>query len=414
MPSHLHVVPDLPNANNSGGASFTADKTDLSHAATWVARNLPARPTQPILASMVFTAGKTLALSGYDYDVSTYIDVSADVHTEGKFGVSGKLVADVLSKLPNKPVTFHEQDTTVLVTCGTSRFEIPKVTLEDYPAMPELPVASGSIDPTTFITAVKQVTVAATKDKDTAVPMLAGTYIEVEGDQLRLVSTDRFRLAMRTIPWEPVTYGAGGSILVPASTLADLANFVDPASATPVTMNFGDTSNPDDITTSTTLLGVATEPRETTIRLIDATFPSYKRLFPTSFTTAIQIPSGVLIDALKRVTLMSSHDTPKVTFTINTDNTLTLQCTADEGLGEAEETLPCKVAGAPMSVSFQTPYIIDGLKAVTTPEAVMCFTDALRPAIIRPATDPTPVHINEDGSISCDEGNFTYLLMPIR
>ncbi|MDK7887529.1 DNA polymerase III subunit beta, partial [Lactobacillus gasseri] len=86
---------------------------------------LPARPTQPILRGMIFLADDNgLQLAGYDYEVSTQIRISAEVDEPGRFAVNGKLVSDIVSKLPNKQVEMHFDGTKVIVRCGSSRFEL--------------------------------------------------------------------------------------------------------------------------------------------------------------------------------------------------------------------------------------------------------------------------------------------------
>ena len=154
-----------------------AAKDDLADAVAWVARSLPTRPTQPILRGMVFVAGdEGLEIAGYDYEVSTQIRIAAEISETGRFAVNGKLGSDLVSKLPNKPIDMHYDGTKVLVTCGKSRFELPAMTLEDYPALPSVPAATGTIDPQLFTEAIGQVAVAAGRDE--TLPMLTGIRME--------------------------------------------------------------------------------------------------------------------------------------------------------------------------------------------------------------------------------------------
>src|SRR5699024_6384183 len=115
-------------------------KDDLANAVAWVARSLPSKVTQPVLRAMVITADDNgLEFAGFDYEVSTRVKVSAEVMEPGRIAVAGKLIAEITSTLANKPVDLRVEGTKLLIHCGSSRFELPLIPLDDYPQLPELP-----------------------------------------------------------------------------------------------------------------------------------------------------------------------------------------------------------------------------------------------------------------------------------
>ena len=147
---------------DSQAVSFRVDKDDFANAVGWVARSLPAKPAQPVLRGMVITASdEGLELAGFDYEVSTQVKIPAEVNEAGRIAVAGKLLADITAMLPNKPVELRVEGSNVLVTCGSARFEIPVIPLDDYPQLPQLPHTTGNIDPKLFSEAVSQVAIAA-------------------------------------------------------------------------------------------------------------------------------------------------------------------------------------------------------------------------------------------------------------
>ena len=140
--------------------SFSAEKDDLSSALAWIARSLPAKPTQPILRGVLIHANDDgLELFGFDREVSTRVHISAEVHEPGKMLVAGKLASDIVGSLPEKSISMEYEGSKVIVTCGSSRFELPAMTLEDYPVLPELPRVTGTIDPQLFSEAIGQVAI---------------------------------------------------------------------------------------------------------------------------------------------------------------------------------------------------------------------------------------------------------------
>ena len=109
----------------------------------------------------------------------------------------------------------------VSIICGSARFTLPTMPVEDYPSLPSMPTTAGVVDSATFAEAVSQVAVAA--GRDDTLPMLTGVRLEIEGEQLTLAATDRYRLAVRELAWRPEQPDLSAAVLVPARTLADAA-----------------------------------------------------------------------------------------------------------------------------------------------------------------------------------------------
>lgn len=384
-----------------------AAKDDLAGAVSWVARNLPARPTQPILRGMIFLADDNgLQLAGYDYEVSTQIRISAEVDEPGRFAVNGKLVSDIVSKLPNKQVEMHFDGTKVIVRCGSSRFELPSLTLEDYPQLPEAPAATGTVDASLLAEAIGQVAVAAGKDE--SLPMLTGIRMETEGNEVTLAATDRFRLAVRSFEWEQIPEGET-KLLIPAKTFAETARTLDTNSSEPVTLAFGDGSDDREVG-SEGLLAILADPRRTTTRLLDAEFPKFRPLLPKQHSSMAVARVDQLQDAIRRVSLMADHGAQiRMDFS---DGQVVLSAHGDE-VGHAEETVACDFYGEPLLIAFNPQYLLEGLSAVRSHRVLLGFTQPSRPAILIPEPEEIP-ELSEDGFYPTPETDFTYLLMPVR
>ena len=135
----------------NSNVSFRVAKDDLAAAVGWVARSLPNKVTQPVLRAMVITADDSgLELAGFDYEVSTKEKIAAEIAEPGQFAVAGKLIAEIVNSLPNKPVDVDVDEKRALVTCGSSRFELPLIPLDDYPQLPELPEVTGTINSVSY------------------------------------------------------------------------------------------------------------------------------------------------------------------------------------------------------------------------------------------------------------------------
>lgn len=385
--------------------SFTVPKDDFSSALAWVARSIPMKPTQPILRGLLITAtDEGLELSGFDREVSTHVRINADVQQTGEILVAGRLAKDIVGSLPNKPIQFDVQDSTVILRSGNSRFQLPVMTLEDYPPLPEMPEVTGTIDPALFAEAVSQVAIAA--GRDDTLPMLTGIHAEIDGEDLLFAATDRFRLAVRKLQWAPSSVDLEAKLLIPAKTLSEASNSLDPHSTDPVEIAIGQGESVG----TDGLLGISTDTRQTTTRLLDAEFPKFRPLLPTTHTSVASIEIAPLQDAIKRVSIVANSNSQiRMEFQ---EGELTLSAGGAD-VGSATESLPCAFAGEPLTIAFNPQYLGEGLKAIHSNRVIFGFTLPTRPAILIPDVDNMP-QADDEGNFASPDTDFTYLLMPVR
>lgn len=384
---------------------FRVAREDFADSVAWVARSLPSRPPVPVLGGVLLAADEQgLTVSGFDYEVSAQVHVSAEVITPGQVLVSGRLLADITRALPNKPVDVVLDGTRVLINCGSAKFSLPTMPVEDYPQLPELPQQTGSLPVDVFSEAISQVAVAA--GKDDTLPMLTGIRVEIDGTDMVLAATDRFRLAVRKVEWMPTTEATSSAVLVPAKTLSEAAKTVGGSGNSPVQLALGSGS----AVGADGLLGIVADGRRTTTRLLDAEFPKFRQLLPTEHTAMATVEIAPLVDAIKRVALVAERGAQvRLEFA---DGGLLLSAGGDDA-GRAEESLPAEFYGEPLVIAFNPGYLLDGLGSLHTEKVSFGFTTSSRPAVLRPALDEEP-EPDASGTFAAPESDYTYLLMPVR
>lgn len=391
---------------DDNNVSFRVHKDDLSDAVAWVARNLPTKNTQPVLRAVVITVDDNgLELAGFDYEVSTRVRVSAEVSQPGRVAVAGKLMADIVSNMPAKPVEVSVDNSRLLLQGGSARFELPLMPLDDYPQLPTLPEVTGTLDTSTFVNAVTQVASAA--GRDDTLPMLTGVHMEISGNQVKLAATDRFRLALRSLEWEPVSGNVEAKLLIPAKTLLDNARTLDTHLEEPVEIAVGS----GDSVGGDGLFGLHSGNRETTTRMLDAEFPNISPLLPKTHTSMASVEIAPLVEAIRRVSLVADRNAQlRMHFQ---QGEVTLYASGADS-GEASESLECAFTGADeLLIAFNSGYLRDGLSVIPTNRVVFGFTEASRPAIMIPEPEEMP-EAGADGTFETPATDFTYLLMPVR
>ena len=369
------------------------ERDGLADAVAWVARSLPSRPPVPVLGGVLLDAGsgsdgEALTISGFDYEVSATVGVPSTIADGGRTLVSGRLLADITKSLPNHPVEISVDGSRVAITCGSAKFSLPTMPVEDYPSLPAMPKHAGELAGEVFGQAVSQVAVAA--GKDDTLPMLTGVRVEINGETLTLVATDRFRLAMREFTWTPDGDVEDAAVLVPARTLADAAKSLGTAGSK-VSLA---------LSASDGLLGLSGNGRNTTSRLLDAEFPRYRQLLPAEQSASAIIEVAPLAEAIKRVSLVAERGT-QVRLEFD-DGGLRLSAGGDDE-GSAEEELPVSFTGDPVTIAFNPGYLSDGLAALHSDKAELSFTTPNRPALVKP--------VGEDDKVT---PGYLYLLMPVR
>jgi DNA polymerase-3 subunit beta len=377
---------------------FSVERDVLTDAVAWAARSLPVRPSVPVLAGLLVETNDTgdgLVLSTFDYETSARATIPASVQDEGKALVSGRLLADICRSLPNKPVTMAIDGSKVVLACGQAKFTLQTMPVDEYPSLPDMPQSTGTVGSDAFAQAVGQAVTAA--GRDDMLPVLTGVRIEIVGDHVSLLATDRFRLSLRELEWNPGATDAEANALVPARVLADTAKSL--TSGSMVTIALSGTG------TGEGLIGFEGEVgggvRRTTTRLLDGEFPRVRTLFPAEHKTTARMDRLALIEAVKRVSLVAERNTAvQLMFD---DNGLTL----DAGHGDeavATERIDAQVKGDPITTGFNPQFLLDGLTAIQQPVVEMAFTLPAKPVVITGVGDL-------DGDKDTD---FQYLLMPRR
>ncbi|WP_406143417.1 DNA polymerase III subunit beta [Streptomyces anulatus] len=364
----------------------------LAEAVAWVARSLPARPPAPVLAGLLLKAEDgALSFSSFDYEVSARVSVDAEIDEDGTVLVSGRLLADICRALPNRPVEISTDGVRATVVCGSSRFTLHTLPVEEYPALPQMPTATGTVPGEVFASAAAQVAIAA--GRDDTLPVLTGVRIEIEGDTVTLASTDRYRFAVREFLWKPENADASAVALVPAKTLLDTAKAL--TSGDTVTLALSGSGAGEG------LIGFEGAGRRTTTRLLEGDLPKYRTLFPTEFNSVAVIETAPFVEAVKRVALVAERNTPvRLSFE---QGVLILEAGSSDD-AQAVERVDAVLEGDDISIAFNPTFLLDGLSAIDSPVAQLSFTTSTKPALLsgRPAVD------------SEADDAYKYLIMPVR
>ena len=369
---------------------FRVERDVLAEAVSWAARSLSPRPPVPVLSGLLLKAEHgTVSLSSFDYETSARLEIPAEIRDEGTILVSGRLLADICRSLPSAPVDIETDGSKVTLTCRRSSFHLATMPENEYPALPALPDSNGVVDGAAFSQAVSQVIIAASKD-DT-LPILTGVRLEFEDDLITFLATDRYRLAMKELPWAPTTPGQSMSALVKAKTLNEVAKTLGGSGELKLAITQDDSR----------LIAFESAGRATTSLLVDGDYPKIRSLFPETTAIHAVVSTSELVEAVRRVSLVAERNTPvRLAFTDG-------QVHLDAGTGEdaqASEELEARLEGEDITVAFNPGYLIEGLSVIETRFVRFSFTSAPKPAMLTAQAEL-------EGE---DSDDYRYLVMPVR
>jgi len=376
---------------------FHVNRDVFSEAVSFVVKLLPQRNPQPILAGVLIEASDAgLSLAAFDYEASARTTIEATVDEPGTILVHGRLLSEIASRLPNAPIQVEvDDDGGIVLTCGSARFTLASMPVQEYPAIPEVSGDTGLVPAEDFATAIAQVAFAASRDDVT--PVLTGVQLEVSGTKLSLVATDRYRVALREIPWD-----GGGTAsdepttaLVPARTLTEVGKTF--AHGGDISIAFSGSGDRE-------IIAFTAGNKTVTSLLIKGNFPPVRRLFPEQTEHHAVLNTAELAEAVRRVSLVLDRSAP-LRFTFTTDS-VSMDASGTEQ-ARATESVDSNLVGDDVTLGLNPQYLLESLGAVKSEFVRITFTSShhgnkVSPVLITPQT-------------SVDKGNaesFKYLLQP--
>ena len=378
---------------------FRCERDSLVEVLATAGRAVGTRSSAQMVLSgvRIESVGNHLSVVGTDLDLTVHVSTEAIGITDGVCVAPAKLLADIVRSLEPGAVTIESEGEKVEIGAARSRFSLRTFPVADFPTLPEPPEPATFLPAGALAGALRQVVRAASGDD--ARPLLTGVLIAPEGNGVRLVATDSYRLALRDIEGSDA-FSDTSQILVPARALAELqrlsalgagkgaevqADGDGEATGATVGLSIGE----HDVTFTAGDVKVST-------RLLDGTYPDYRQLIPAEYPNRLHVGKDSLLDALRRVRLLVRDNTTPVRLSMRHGG-VDLTVVSQE-VGDASETVDADFEGEDLTIAFNPTYLIDGVEAVAGDEVLLETVDATKPATVRAA----------------EESDFRYLLMPVR
>ncbi len=362
---------------------FSCNTSVLADACNIVQRGVPQKSTIPATEGIFMQAkNSALTLTGYDLEVGITTVIDCTIETEGSVVLNARLLCDILRRLPSAQVTISvDTHNLCKITSGESEFSLVGIPANDYPELPT--VSSGmpfSIKQGLLRDMVKQ-TIFAVAVQDIK-PVHKGIKFEVENGNLRLISCDGFRLAIRN---EAIEYdGEDMTFVVPAKTLSEVCKLLD------------DDENTVSFSIGKKFILFEVGSFRIISRLLEGEFFNYKNAIPAESSTKARVNVKLIVDSVDRTSLLITSKIKSPIRAIFDENNIRISSAT--ALGAANDKIPASIEGKRVEIGFNNSYLTDCLKTVDVDEVSIELSSPVSPIIIKPV----------------EGDNFIFLIIPMR
>lgn len=344
---------------------FQSNKDVLSGAVIFVTKLLAAKPATAALSGVRIDADANgVTFASYDHDVSTRTTIAVDVAEQGSVLVSGRLLSDIVTRLPGDTVSVSVVDAKLIVTSGSAKFQLSLMSINEYPNLPEVPAAIGSFDGEIFAEAIAQVGVAALRDD--GLPAMMNISVEISPDAVSFTATDRYRIASRDIAWKASGVTDIIQVLVPARVLMEAGKMFQSSEEVTLSLLSGGDRE---------IIALSVGSRIVTSSLAKGQFPRVRALLDEKGAGdgyAIVLASD-LIDATRRVSLVVERESV-LKYSFTADGVLLETQTGESAT--ASEQVDAHLVGDEVVVWLKPKLVIDGITGAHSQFVRLGFTSS--------------------------------------
>lgn len=361
-------------------------QSDLERAVNIVSKAITPNTTLPVLNNILLKAeaGK-LHFSATNLEVSIQYFINADVKSEGSITIPAKLLSSYVSLLNEEKIDLEVlEGDSVQIKSASSQTKIKGINSSEFPVIPKVEKENVfKVDRKVLEVAISQTAFAASTN--TSRPVLSGVLFDVNKDELKIVATDSYRLAEKTILLKEKT-NLDIECIVPAKTIMELGKILNRAE-----------ENDVELSVSKNQVMFIVGDIQLMSRLIEGKFPPYEKVIPKDTKTKLEVLETSLANVVRRVSLFARENNNSIKITATNDGKLTI-ATDETRVGEEKAELDVKIQGENNKISLNAQYLLDVLNYIQSEDILLEIDDKLSPAVIRPIK-------NKD---------YVYIIMPLK
>jgi DNA polymerase-3 subunit beta len=372
---------------------FKVNRDHFSNGLAQVLNVVGARPTMPVLSNVLIEAEDDhLNLTTTNLDLGIRCRIKASVAQAGSVTLPVRRLSSIVRELPSLDVQVEAAaNHQVKLASGGSNFRIMGISREEFPPLPEFS------DEHTFTLEQSMLgrmlsSVAYAQSADESRYFLNGVYFQFSDGKLTLVATDGRRLALVA---REMDFGdaAGGSLILPAKTVAEVMRLLSKEEKFSVSLAFNDRRVAFRVDVTDESSGLVDKVHLIS-KVVEGNYPNYQQVIPKEVHQRVKIDRELFLQCVHRAALVTSDKANSVR--IKLSNNLLEITAASPDFGEAHESLAVEYSGPDIQVAFNPAFLMDPLRALTKDQIAFELKDEVSPGVFK------------------TDGNFLCVIMPVR
>lgn len=359
---------------------ITTNQKNLKQA-IGIAEKVVAKNTSlPILNNILIkTENGRLRLSATNLEIGVNIIIGAKIDEVGEVTIPARIFSDFISNIIDEKISFSTKNNILTINSQHYKTQILGFDPKDFPIIPKIKTPTiATITTKTLRSGLTTVldSIAVSESR----PELAGVFFQIKNNQAVLASTDIFRLTETTIPFKS---SETVSFIMPRNTVTELIRVAS------------DIEGDLQIKYSENQVSFSNDDFELVSRVVDGTFPDYKRVIPDKFISRALIKKEDLEKNTRLAGLFSSNISD---IKLSCGDNIMKITAKNSDKGEIETAVPAVLKNDPFNISLNYRFLLDGLKNINTSDVILEYTGSGSPLVIRPS----------------DNNGMVYLIMPLR
>lgn len=366
---------------------FVCEKDKILKALNSVIKAVATKTTMPILEGILIqTNDNEIKFTTYDLEIGIEYIMEAEIKEQGSTVVNAIMFSEIMRKLPDAEINITLNESNLFVIeCEGSLYKLATMNPNEFPELPKIVVENSiTLEQNTLKNMIRKTIFAVSIEENR--PIFTGCLFQTIENKLNVVAVDGFRLAWNSTTLTNKTNDF--SAVIPGKTLNEVNKIIL------------DSFELVKIGVSKNQALFEMDKCKIVTRLLDGEFLNYNNVIPENWETRIRINKNNLQDCFERISLISASVAEKekkypVKVVVDIGK-ITISCTNQTG--DAKEEIYVSTEGKNLEAGFNPKYFLDALKVIDDEEVFVDFGSSISPCIIRPV----------------DEGDYTYMILPIR
>ncbi len=361
-------------------------KENLKSGLSVVERVIGKNVALPILDNVLIKAEDNfLSLVSTDLEAAIKLWMLAKIVKRGDVVVPAKFLSSFISSLPNEKIAIEAKGQDLFVECGSVKTQIKGHNPEDFPLIPEFNNSDFlEVDNAAFFGGLAQIIDVASPSQTR--PEISGIYFKFSKNIITIAATDSFRLAEKHVTLKnPVAKEF--SFILPQKPAREVLGILEGREG-PLKIFF----SPNQILFEFPMKEANHPQVQITSRLIDGQYPNYQDIIPTKFKTNVVVARDEFLTKIKTASLFSGK-VNEVKISLNAEKGELEIFSRNPDIGENKSSMPAKIEGDSIEVSFNYKYLADGLLHIKGSEVMFDISKEEGPCILRPVGDASYMYV---------------------